>query len=137
MTSLSSLNRVLMDRLMAWNSAWQRRIGLPMGALFRFRLGNLMRLSEKPFRSFVDLIVSSSRAPEIPFAGNSRVLARRRRPCLLWQACGQFEDGVPHAEALSPFKPRTSINAHNGSERYKEFALVVSALATTPQTSSM
>ena len=134
---LSHLNRVLMDRPLTSDSAWQRWIGLPQGALFGFRFADLICLP-KPFRTFVDTLVSSSRAPESPCAGNSHALTRQRRACTFSQVNGQLEDGVPHARALSPANMQSNCNANPGIDRYlKEPALVVTALAATPQTPPM
>ena len=137
MQPLSPLNRVLMDRPLTSNSAWQRWIGLPEGALFKFWNAYLISLPE-PFRTFVILIVSSSRAPASPCAGSPRELARRRRACAFPQVNGQLEDGVPHERALSPANTQCNRNADHWFERYiTEAALVISTLATTSQTSSM
>ena len=133
----SSLNRVQRDRQTAQGGACQQRIGLPEGAPRWLRQVNLTTLSETP-RTFEAERNSSALAFASPCADRTRVLARPRRPCSHWQGSGQLEDGVPHAEALSPAIRHTYKHAPRKCSRdTAHAALADSALATTRKTSPM
>jgi hypothetical protein len=131
----TSLNWARSGQQLTLDGAWQRWIGLPEGAQFRSRLNIPTSLSET-FRSFVSHFVSPSRTPASPCAGSSRDLAERRSPRNSWRACGQLEDGVPHARALSPANMQCQFNAQGSRPRSQtEFPLVVSSLAPPSPTS--
>ena len=133
----SSLNRILMDRQMTLNGAWQQWTGLPEGASLRFRLGAFTPRSN-PYRYFDVDYPTLARRSASPCAERMRAFcpttkttspSRRGR--------GHLEDGVPHAEALSPASRFSQTPRAERSEGIvEETALVVSALATTPETSS-
>lgn len=130
-----SLNRIRMDRQMASNGAWQQWIGLPEGASFWFRFGNFTSLSN-PFRFSNFDTETLARRPASPCAGSLRALPRHWMTRSTERGGGYLEDGVPHAEALSPatFSP---IKRGSFLVRFVEETLAVSALATTQQVSSM
>src|SRR5690606_24304706 len=98
---ISSLNRIRMDRQLATNGAWQHWTGLPEGALFGPWLHHLDDLAN-PSHTLAVARLSCAREPASPCAGLTRVLAQWRRPRVFSRAAGHLEDGVPHAEALSP-----------------------------------
>jgi hypothetical protein len=134
----SSLNQVRMDLQTATSGAWQRWIGLPEGALFRPRSGELTILSNPlpQTQSVRNSFVPGQRARVLADPTHFATVGKSglRRP-----VCGQLEDGVPHAEALFPFN---SIYAFGkSSDRAKPgtgASLVISsALAATSQVSPM
>jgi hypothetical protein len=130
----SSLDWVQLDQQMVFDSAWQRRIGLPEGALSKPRLNNLTYLSE-PFRTFVHhrFISACASEPKGWRIAHGRAAAKTRH---FWRACGLLEDGVPHARALSPANICDTTSHQRPSRRAKpEFTLVVSSLATTHEAS--
>lgn len=131
----SSLSRIRPDRLMTSNGAWQQWTGLPEGASSEFVPDTFTNLSN-PSRYFTAELQTLARHSASPCAERSRALHRPRRPRSQGRGCGYFEDGVPHAEALSPFKRfvplRRSVRSPRSAARS---ALVVSALASTHQTS--
>ena len=130
----SSLDQVRLDLPTATSSAWQRWIGLPEGALLRSRPGDLTSLAN-PFPHF-----HSARASFVP-GQRARVLADRthsaavRKPGLRRPVCGQLEDGVPHAEALSPFNLNYAFDKSSDRARSGTGASLVisSPLAATSQ----
>ena len=134
----SSLNLVRLNLQMATSNAWQRWIGLPEGAPFRPRSGKLTSLSDPLPQS---QIVCTSFVP----GQRARVLAERthsatfRKSGFRRPVSGQLEDGVPHAEALSPFNPICAFNM--SSERARPgtgASLVISSpLAATSQVPPM
>jgi hypothetical protein len=132
----SSLNRLRMDRQMASNDAWQRGTGLPEGASFWFRLNGFTSLSNPPRRFDIEPETFSRRS-ERPSAERSRALSRYRGTRSFERVGGYLEDGVPHAEALSPANRISPIQRSVFFARYVEETLAYSALATTPQASSM
>ena len=132
----SSLNRLRMDRQIASNGAWQRGTGLPEGASFWFRLNGFTSLSNPP-RSFDIEPGTLARRPVSPCTGSPRALSLYRRTRSNERVGGHLEDGVPHAEALSPAIRISPIGRRLSFARYVEKALARSALATTPQVSSM
>ncbi len=98
----ASLNRFQADRPLVSIAAWQPWIGLPEGASVGLRLKHLLPLSD-PFRHFEAANTSSIDATASPCAGRLDGFMQRRAHCVRMQSgCGQLEDGVPHAEALSP-----------------------------------
>ena len=74
---------------------------MPEGALSKPRLNILTYLSE-PFRTFDQVTAVLARVQASPRARTPRLMQRRRRSRPLRRVCGQLEDGVPHARALSP-----------------------------------
>lgn len=132
----SSLDRPLMDRQQTLNGAWQQWIGLPEGASFWSRLNSSMDLS-KPSRTFFTANVSSVPTSASPCAGDLCGLTLWNNPCLTSQGeCGQLEDGVLHADALSPANLQSTTRRHErGASAQAQFTLVIPSLATTPQTS--
>jgi hypothetical protein len=132
----TSLNWARSGQQLTLNGAWQRWIGLPEGAQFRSRLNNPTSLSET-FRSFVLSYVRQSRTPASPCAGSSRDLAEQRSTCFSFGSCGQLEDGVPHARALSPANIQHQACSKGSRPRQQtEFTLAISSLATPSQSSS-
>ena len=133
----SSLDRFRMDRQMASNGARQRWTGLPEGVPFRSRLGEFTHLSN-PSRTFdVDNLTLAHRSAS-PCTERLRALPRQRSPRFDRRGRGHLEDGVPHAEALSPANRISPIRRGACPTWYvEEPALVDSALATTPQASPM
>lgn len=127
----SSLNRIRMDRQMASNGAWQRWTELPEGASFVLRLDGFTYLSNPP-RHFDIEPVTLARRSVSPSAGRPRALSRYRNLRSIKQVGGYLEDGVPHAEALSPAKRISPIKRSVFFARYVEETLAYSALATTP-----
>lgn len=132
----SSLNRFRTDRQMALSGAWQRWTELPEGASLWLRLHGFTSLSNPP-RYFDIGSETLARRPVSPSAGRSRALSRYRRTRSTERVGGHLEDGVPHAEALSPTNRVSPIKRCLPFARYVEKTLVDSALATTPQASSM
>jgi hypothetical protein len=133
----SSLNRIRMDRQTASSGARQQWTGLPEGASLWSRLGGFTHLSN-PSRFFAVETETLARRPASPCTGRSRALHRLRRSRRYRRDGGYLEDGVPHAEALSPANRLSPIRRGARPARsVEEFALAVSALATTPQISSM
>jgi hypothetical protein len=130
----SSLNQVQMDLPTATSGAWQRRIGLPEGALFRPRPGELTTLSGHlpQTQSVRNSFVPGQRARVLADRSHSATVGKSglRRP-----VCGQYEDGVPHAEALYPFNPIHAFDQSSDRARPGTGATLVisSALATTSQ----
>jgi hypothetical protein len=133
---LSSLDRILTDRQMASSDAWQRWTGLPEGASLLLTFGDFTSLSNPP-RPFDIELGTLARRPVSPCAGRPRALSRCRSTRSLERVCGYLEDGVPHAEALSPANDVSPIQRRVSFARYVEKTLARSALATTPKASSM
>lgn len=133
---LSSLNPVLADRQLATSGARQRWTGLPEGASLLLTFGGFTSLSNPP-RVFDIEPGALARRPVSPCAGRPRALSRRQRTRSRRASCGYLEDGVPHAEALSPANNFSPIQRSVPFARYVEQTLAHSALATTPQASSM
>jgi len=133
----SSLNRIRMDRQMASSGAWQLWTGLPEGALLWSRLGDFTHLSN-PSRTFDVDTRTLARRSASPCTERPRALPRQRKPRRYRLGCGHLEDGVPHAEALSPANRFSPIRRGLYPARsVEEPALAVSALATTLQASSV
>ena len=133
----SSLNQSECGWQMTSSGAWQQWIGLPEGASLKFRLDNLADPSNL-FRTIKTEPFSSMFAPASPRAGSEHVLARSRSASVTALACGHLEDGVPHAEALSPANtPPPIIGPYWAMRTNAQCTVVVFALATTPQISSM
>ena len=133
----SSLDRFRTDRQMASNGAWQRWTGLPEGAPFWSRLNDFTDLSN-PSRTFDVDILTLARRSASPCTERLRALPRQRSPRCYRRGRGYLEDGVPHAEALSPANRFSPIRRGACPTRsVDEPALVVSALATTQQASPM
>jgi len=132
----SSLNRVQLDRQMTSNGAWRQWIGLPEGASFWSRFLSFTTLSN-PSRCFHIEPETLARRSASPCAESPRALSRYRRTRSSERVGGYLEDGVPHAEALSPAKRFSPIQRGLPLARYVEETLADSALATTPQASSM
>ena len=133
----SSLDQVRLNLPTATSGAWQRRIGLPEGALFWPRPGKLTTLSDHHLPQTQSVCISF-----VP-GQRARVLADRSHSApvgetgLIRPVCGHLEDGVPHAEALFPFKSIYAfINTSDRASPGTGASLVVSsALATTSQIS--
>ena len=135
---LSPLNQIRMDRQIAKLDTRQHWIALPQGVSGKLRLKHLTCLSNLSRISIPDRLVR-------PLLQRARVLASRRvldlidDPRFSPAGRGDAEDGVPHAEALSP------ANIHDGNERMwlaraakiHTPLVVSSALATTPKISPM
>ncbi|AGK57364.1 hypothetical protein HYPDE_28423 [Hyphomicrobium denitrificans 1NES1] len=133
----SSLNRILMDRQITLNGAWQRWTGLPEGASLWFRLGAFTAPSN-PYRYFDVDYPTLARRSASPCAERMRAFRPTTKSPPSRRGCGHLEDGVPHAEALSPASRFSPTPREDCSARIvEEAALVVSALATTPETPSM
>lgn len=131
-----SLNRVRMDRQMASNGAWQQWIGLPEGASFWSWFGSFTSLSN-PFRFSKSETETLARRSASPCAERLRALPRSWMTRSTERGGGYLEDGVPHAEALSPANRFSPIARGSPLARCVEETMAVSALATTPQVSSM
>jgi len=122
---------------MTLSGARQQWTGLPEGALLWFRLGGLMTQSDLSRHFDVDNQTLARRLAS-PCAERSRAFTRPRRPRPLGRGRGYLEDGVPHAEALSPASRLSQTQREiSFAEFVEESALVVSALATTPEAPSM
>jgi hypothetical protein len=132
----SSLNRFRMDRQMTSNGARQQWIGLPEGASFWFRFGSFTFLSN-PFRISDFEPQTLARRSASPCAESPRALSRYRNTRSPERVGGHLEDGVPHAEALSPANRFSSIKRGSSLAGFAKETLAVSALATTQQISSM
>lgn len=132
----SSLDRFRTDRQMVSSGAWQRWTGLPEGASFLPRLRSFTSLSNPPRRFDIEP-ETLARRPVSPCAGRSRALCRHRGTRSVERVGGYLEDGVPHAEALSPAKQFSPVKRSLPFARNVEKTLARSALATTPQASSM
>src|SRR6187402_2400524 len=100
---VSSLDRIRTDRQMALNDAWQRWTELPEGASFLPRLDSFTSLSNPPCHIDVELVKLARRSVS-PSAERPRALSRYRKTRSSERVGGHLEDGVPHAEALSPAK---------------------------------
>lgn len=130
----SSLNQVRSDLQAVTSGAWQRWIGLPEGALLWPRSGELTSLSRShpQSQSVSTSFVSGQRA---------RLLADRthfatfRKAGLIRPVCGHLKNGVPHAEALSPFNLIYASDQSSDRARPGTGASLVasSALATVSQ----
>jgi len=131
-----SLNRIRMDRQMASNGAWQQWMGLPEGASFWSRFGNFTSPSN-PFRFSNFETETLARRSASPCAGRLRALPRSWITRSTERGGGYLEDGVPHAEALSPANLFSSIKRDVLVARFVEETLAVSAPAATQQVSSM
>lgn len=127
----SSLNRIQTDRQMASNGAWQRWTGLPEGASFVSRLHDFTSLSNPP-RPVDTEPGTLARRSVSPSAGRARALSRCRKIRSIERMGGYLEDGVPHAEALSPANRISPIQRSVLFARYVEETLAYSALASTP-----
>lgn len=98
----SSLNRILKGRQMAMNGAWQQWTGLPEGASLRFRFVAFTTLST-PSRYFDVDYPTLARRSASPCAERMRAFRPTTKTTSpLRRGRGHLEDGVPHAEALSP-----------------------------------
>jgi hypothetical protein len=130
----SSLNRIQSDRQMASSGAWQQRTGLPEGASLWFRLGAFTSPSNLSRYFDVDYPTLACR-PASPCAERVRAFRPTTKTTLpMRRGRGHLEDGVPHAEALSPASRLSQTPREDRSARtVEETALVVSALATTPE----
>ena len=135
---LSPLNQIRMDRQIAKLDTRQHWIALPQGVSGKLRLKHLTCLSNLSRISIPDRLVR-------PLLQRARVLASRRvldlidDPRFSPAGRGDAEDGVPHAEALSPANTDTfsqRIKIAPASCVYSALA-VSSALATTPKISPM
>jgi hypothetical protein len=129
----SSLNRVRLDRQMVARGAWQQWTELPEGARCEPRRHDFTYPS-KPPRTFQAKRNSSVRRSASPCAARPRVLALLGTPRVISLGCGQLEDGVPHAEALSPANRNHKPHGLSSRTRAKgREPLAGSALASTPQ----
>ena len=91
-----------------------------------------------PSRTFDVDILTLARRSASPCTERLRALPRQRSPRCYRRGRGYLEDGVPHAEALSPANRFSPIRRGACPTRsVEEPALVVSALATTQQASPM
>ena len=133
---LSSLNRIQTDRQMASSGAWQRWIELPEGASLVLRPDGFTILSNPPRHLHVEPR-TLARRPASPSAVRPRALSRHGNARSAGRVGGHLEDGVPHAEALSPAKRISPIQRALRVARYVEETLASSALATTPHASEM
>lgn len=116
---------------MASSGAWQRWTGLPEGALLWSRLYGFTSLSNPP-RLFDVEPGTLARRSASPSAVRVRALSRYRKIRSTERVGGHLEDGVPHAEALSPANRISPIQRSMFFARYVEETLAYSALATTP-----
>ena len=129
----SSLNRIQMDRQMASSGAWQQWTGLPEGASLWFRLDAFTPPSN-PSRYFDVDYPTLARRSASPCAERMRAFRPTTKSPPSRRGCGHLEDGVPHAEALSPASRFSPTSCEDRFARIvEEAALVVSALATTPE----
>jgi len=91
-----------MDRQTTLNGAWQQWTGLPEGASLRFRLV-AFTIPSTPSRYFDVDYPTLARRPASPCAERMRAFRPTTKTTPpLWRGRGHLEDGVPHAEALSP-----------------------------------
>ena len=132
----SSLDQVRSNLPTATSNAWQRRIGLPEGALLQPRPGDLTTLFDHlpQSQSVRTSFVPGQRARVLADSSHSATV---RKAGLIRPVCGHLEDGVPHAEALSPFIPiHAFIKTSNRARPGRGTSLVISsALATASQVS--
>ena len=136
---LSPLNRIRMDRQIAKRGTRQHRIALPQGVPGQLRLKLLICLSNL---TRISIPVRYVR----PVLQRARVLAARRVLDLIddpryfhLAGRGDAEDGVPHAEALSPahfHDCNWRIWLARAAQIYTPL-VVSSALAATPKISPM
>lgn len=127
----SSLNRPEMDRQVTLSDAWQQWIGLPEGALLWCRPGGFTSPSN-PSRYFDVDYPTLARRPASPCAERMRAFRPTTKTSPLRRGCGHLEDGVPHAEALSPANTRYATNAQSSSQLGRsELPLADTALASS------
>lgn len=134
---LSSLNRVRKDR----QRVQRARDGDGWGRPRERCLGQGFERAHLPIQTlpyFLQRAKLSARLIANPFAIGTRVLARWLESLLAaGETDGISHDGVPHAEALLNVTGFTNFGSEGNARAQIRGALVVSALASTPQTSSM